>query len=121
MPFDIVIVKSFASLPGDVETVLLLLEELQTHGPRWVEQIALRVDAGGPKAVASAARNLKAIAGALSAKTLRDLAGALERSSGLVRRGCQERLVARLRKEMSRCLGHIPLVVASARDVTWAN
>ena len=106
---------------GDVETLLLLLYEFQSNGPRRIEQIARRVDAGDPKAVALAARDLKASAESLSAKTLRDLAGALEQSTGLVSRGCQERLVARLRKEMSRCLDHIPLVVASARADSWAS
>lgn len=106
---------------GDIETLLIVLEEFQSNGPRRIEQIARRVDAGDPQAVAVAARDLKASANALSATTLRNLAGALEQSTGLVRRGCQERLVAGLRKEMSRCLDHIPLVVASARTATWAN
>lgn len=106
---------------GDIETLLMVLEEFQSNGPRRIEQIACRVDAGDPKAVALAARDLKASANALSAMTLRNLAGALEQSTGLVRRGCQERLVAGLRKEMSRCLDHIPIVVATARTVSCAN
>lgn len=106
---------------GDVEILVLLLEEFQSNGPRRIEQIARRVQAGNPKAIAVAARDLKTSADSLSAKRLRDLAGALEQSTGLVTRGCQERLVARLREEMSRCLDHIPAVIASARTVTWAN
>lgn len=105
---------------GDVDILLLLLEEFQTNGPRRIEQIARRVDAGDPQAVAAAARALKASADALSAKTLRNLAGALEQSTGVVTRGCQERLVARLRQEMNRCLDYIPAVIASARTMTWA-
>ena len=106
---------------GDVETLLLLLEEFQANGPRRIESISRRVQAGDPRGIALAARDLKASADSLSAKTLRNLAGALEQSTGLVTRGCQERLVARLRREMSRCLDHIPLVIATARDMTWAN
>lgn len=105
----------------DLETMLLLLEEFQTNGPQRIEKISRRVDAGDSQAVAVAARDLKATADALSAMTLRNLAGALEQSTGLVARGCQERLVARLRSEMRRCLDHIPAVVASARTVKRAN
>lgn len=106
---------------GDVEALLLLLEEFQANGPRRIERIARRVETGSPNAVAAAARELKASADALSAKRLRDLAGALEKSTGLVSRGCQERLVARLREEMNRCLDYIPLVVASARTDSWVS
>lgn len=106
---------------GDVEVLVLLLEEFQSNGLRRIEQIARRVEAGNPKAIAVAARDLKTSADSLSARRLRNLAGALEQSIGLVTRGCQERLVARLREEMSRCLDHIPLVIATARTVSEAN
>lgn len=102
---------------GDVEVLVLLLEEFQSNGPRRIEQIARRVETGNPKAIAVAARDLKTSADSLSAKRLRNLAGALEQSIGLVTRGCQERLVARLREEMDRCLDHIPLIIATARAV----
>ena len=103
----------------DVETLLLLLEEFQTNGPQRIETISRRVNAGNPYAIAMAARDLKSTADALSATTLRNLAGALEQSTGLVTRGCQERLVARLRREMDRCLDHIPAVIASVQTETW--
>ena len=106
---------------GDVDTLLMLLEEFQSNGPQRIDRISRRVDAGDPHEVAAAARDLKVSAEALSAWMVRDLAGALEQSAGLVSRGCQERLVAKLRREMNRCLDHIPLVVASARTVTCPN
>lgn len=103
---------------GDVEILQLLLEEFQSNGPRRIEQIARRVEAGNPKAIAVAARDLKTSADSLSARRLRNLAGALEQSIGLVTRGCQERLVARLQVEMCRCLEYIPLVIATARAMS---
>lgn len=99
---------------GDVDTALLLLQEFQSNGLSRIEKIARFVEAGDLLAVKSAARDLKSRAAALSAHTLCDLAGALENSVGVVRRGCQERLVGQLRDEMNRCLKHIPLVTANA-------
>lgn len=106
---------------GGLDLVRLLLEEFQANGPDRVEQISRRIESGDQNAVARTARELKSSADAISATTLRNLAGALEQSTGMVSRGCPERLVARLRREMNRCLDHIPLVVASARSDSWAS
>ena len=105
----------FQDCLGEVETLLLLLQEFQANGLGRVETLSRHIQAGDSNDVADAARDLKVSADALSAKMLRDLAAALELSSGLVGRECQENLVAKLRAEMNRCLEHIPLVIASVR------
>lgn len=100
---------------GSVDFLVILLEEFQVNGPRRVESLARRVERGDSQAASEAAHDLKASAQAIAAKTLRGLAGAIEKSCGFVGRECQEKLVTKLRREMDRCLEHIPLVVATAR------
>ena len=104
-----------------MDLVLLLLKEFQPNGPDCVEQISRRIEAGDQNTVARTARDLKTSATAISATMLRNLAGALEQSTDVVSRGCQKRLVTRLRREMCQCLDHISLVVASTRSDSRAS
>jgi len=106
---------------GAVDTLLMRREELRSNGPQRIDRIVRRVEVDDQYDIAAAARDFNVSAKALFTRRDRDLAGALQQSAGMVSRGCQGRLVAKLCREMNRCLDHSSSVIASARIVSRAN
>lgn len=100
---------------GSVDFLMLMLGAFQSNAEPQVEEIARHVQAGDTDAVAESAGMLKATAEGVSADSLRALAATLEMFCGLMDRETQERVVERLRGETTRCLEHIPLLIATAQ------
>ncbi len=100
---------------GSADFLMLMLGTFQSNAESCVDEIDRHIQAGDSDAVAEAAGKLKATAEGVSADSLRALAATLEQFCSLMDRETQERVVERLREETSRCLEHIPLLVATAQ------